>query len=130
MSSSDKQNRLAGDGYNDIWEYKTIENESNGCYDDGKANTLPIDLHGLTIHDIADRHVENFMETIEHELVNKWMKTFMEKSAVVINENQMQMNELQRKHEREHSEFENELLKLSEEIKANLAELNDFVDND
>lgn len=129
MSSSEKRNRSAGgDEYSGDWEYRSNEMESDKYFD--KATTDTIDFHGLTIRDITDRHVENFLSAIEHELVEKLMTTFTEKSAAMINENQKEMIELHRKHEKEQNAFEDELQKLNDELIKNAAELEDFIAND
>lgn len=122
MSSSDKRNRSAGSGggggeRSGEWEYKTNEMESNNYFDEANIHSI-------------DSHVENFMNAIEHELVEKLMTTFTEKAAAVINENQKEMLELQHQHETEQNNFENELLKLNDEMKKNAAELEDFLAND
>lgn len=134
MSSSDKRNRSAGGGgsdYSGDWEYKTNEMDSYNYFDKAASNSNSIgDSHGLTIRDITDRHVENFMDAIEHELVKNLMTTFTEKSAEIINENRKEMMELQRDHERDQNNFEDELLKLNDEMKKNAAELEDFIAND
>lgn len=131
MSSSEKRNRSAdggGDEYSGDWNYKSNQMESDNYFD--KAPTDTIDFHGLTIRDITDRHVENFLAAIEHELVEKLMKTFTEKSAALISENQKEIIELQRNHEHEQNAFEDELLKLNDELTKNAAELEDFIAND
>lgn len=126
MSSLDKRNRSADeDEFSNSWTYKTNDMESQNYFD--KAATESIDLHGLTIRDVADRHVENFLEAIEHELVDKFMKTFSEKTTAAINEHRSEIRDLQRKHDKEQDDFESELLKLNEEMAKNVAELEDFI---
>lgn len=126
MSSSDKRNRSAGDDESsDNWTYKSNDMESQSYF--GKLTSESSDFHGVTIRDITDRHVENFLEAIEHELVDKMMKKFTEKIATAINENQAKIFELQQKHEHEQNHFEDELLKLNKELTKNAAELEDFI---
>lgn len=132
-SASDNLNRSAGDNGgigsgSDNWVYKTVEMESGDFFDQTATGTL--DLHGLTIRDIAERHVENFLTGIEHELVEKFLNTFAHKSTAIANQIQTDMTELQRKHEKEQSAFENKLQKLNDELMQNAIELESFLAKD
>lgn len=132
-SSSNKRNHSAGDSGNGgsgsgDWAYKTNDMESNDYFDKTTADTF--DLHGLTIRDITDRHVENFLTGIEHELVEKLMKTFTEKSTAAANEIHTELIALERKHEKEQNAFDEELQKLNDELMQNAIELENFIAND
>lgn len=132
-SSSDKRNRSTGgaDGggkRSGDWTYQTNETASDSYFDKTTADTL--NLHGLTIRDITDRHVENFLTGIEHELVEKLMTTFTTQSTAITNGMQKEVTELERKHEKEQNAFEDELQKLKDELLQNAVELEDFIAND
>lgn len=137
-SSSDKRNRSAGGGngngggneHSGNWEHKNNEIESDNFYFDKAATADTLDLHGLTVRDITDRHVENFLAGIEHELVDKLMTTFTEKSTELANDIQKDINELERKNESKQTAFEDELCKLKDELMQNAIELEDFIAND